>query len=72
LTQCPVLKEGVLAKTNGIGLLKVHGFDDELEANAVKVFEWLSRYLGQPVGDARVLADTRIKVVRSVRPAAAN
>jgi hypothetical protein len=55
-THALILKEGVLARTNGISLLKAHGFDDALESNAVKVFEWLNQYLAHPSEGADVLA----------------
>lgn len=60
----PVLLHGVVPKTNGIRLLKEHGFDDALEADACKVFGWLSNYLAQPIGGACVLGESQLKVVR--------
>jgi hypothetical protein len=59
-----VLLQGVVAKTNGIGLLTELGFDEALRADASKVFEWLSQYLAQPVGGACVLGEARLKAVR--------
>lgn len=49
------LARGVLAHTNGIALLAAHGFGDAVEANAGKVFTWLSGYLAQPADGATVL-----------------
>jgi len=51
----PVLKRGVLSETNGISLLRAHGFDDDIERNALKVFDWLNRYLAHPLGGESVL-----------------
>lgn len=51
-----VLRDGVLVETNGLSLLKAHGFDGEFEANAARVFDWLSRYLVLPTHAANVLA----------------
>lgn len=50
------LAPGVLAHTNGIALLASRGFGPEVEANAGKVFDWLSGYLAHPAGCAKVLA----------------
>lgn len=50
------LTPGVLAHTNGIALLAERGFGPEVEANAGKVFDWLSAYLAHPAGSAGVLA----------------
>lgn len=68
-TRQPVLRHGVVAKTNGIGLLMEHGFDEAVETDALKVFEWLSQYLARPVGGACVLSEAKLKAVRSI-PAA--
>lgn len=68
-TRQPVLLPGVVAKTNGIGLLTAHGFDEAVEADALKVFEWLSQYLAQPVGGACVLGEAKLKAVHPI-PAA--
>ena len=51
-----VLRDGVLTKTNGISLLTTHGFDEGIEANALKVWHWLSQYLSKPDGEVRILA----------------
>ena len=50
------LREGVLAKTNGIALLGSSGFSGEVQANAEKVFSWLSQYLAHPTRDVQVLS----------------
>ena len=50
------LSPGVLAHTNGIALLTERGFGGEVEANAAKVFDWLSAYLAEPVDCSGVLA----------------
>ena len=44
-----LLAPGVLAHTNGIALLAQRGFGAQVEANAGKVFTWLSAYLTQPL-----------------------
>lgn len=53
-----VLEPGILAQTNGIALLSCGGFDSGVEANAAKVFDWLSGHLAQPGEGAHVLAPT--------------
>lgn len=65
-TRKPVLRHGVLEKTNGISLLTAHGFDEQLERNAVKVFDWLSQYLAQPTGKVCILADPELKEARPI------
>ena len=50
------LREGVLAKTNGIALLGSSGFSGEVQTNAEKVFSWLSQYLAHPTRDVQVLS----------------
>ena len=50
------LRDGVLAKTNGIALLGSSGFSGEVQANAEKVFSWLSQYLAHPTRDVNVLS----------------
>ena len=52
LTRSP----GILAHTNGIALLSSQGFGGEVEANAARVFGWLSDYLADPVECSGVLA----------------
>ena len=47
---------GVLAHTNGIALLSARGFGVAVEANAGKVFDWLSAYLAHPADCDGVLA----------------
>jgi hypothetical protein len=49
------LASGVLAHTNGIALLSQRGFGGQVEANAGKVFDWLSAYLAQPADCSAVL-----------------
>ena len=49
------LASGVLAHTNGIALLAERGFGARVEANAARVFDWLSTYLAQPAGGNAVL-----------------
>ncbi|GGE71161.1 MutS-related protein [Massilia psychrophila] len=49
------LAPGLLAHTNGIALLARRGFGPQVEANAAKVFDWLSAYLAQPGGGGAVL-----------------
>lgn len=49
------MRPGVLVETNGLTLLKSHGFDAGIEANASRVFDWLSRYLVQPSRAAEAL-----------------
>ncbi|MES3020573.1 MAG: hypothetical protein V4857_03205 [Pseudomonadota bacterium] len=49
------LAPGVLAQTNGIALLAARGFGPELEANAGRVYDWLSAYLARPAHCAHVL-----------------
>ena len=51
-----ILAGGVLAHTNGIALLSQRGFGAEVEANAGKVFDWLSEYLAHPADCSAVLA----------------
>lgn len=51
-----ILAPGTLAHTNGIALLSSHGFSGEVEANAARVFDWLSTYLADPVDCSGVLA----------------
>lgn len=46
---------GVLAHTNGIALLSARGFGADVEANAGKVFDWLSGYLAHPADCSSVL-----------------
>ena len=46
--------DGVLPKTNGISLLVTHGFTREIEADANKVFQWLSQYLSHPTTDVDI------------------
>ena len=48
--------QGVLAHTNGIALLSERGFGVAVEANAGKVFDWLSAYLAHPADCDGVLA----------------
>lgn len=50
------LSKGVLAHTNGIALLSERGFGAGVEANAGKVFDWLSGYLAHPADCSGVLA----------------
>ena len=50
-----MLREGVLARTNGITLLGSSGFSGEVQANAEKVHSWLSQYLAHPTRDVQVL-----------------
>jgi hypothetical protein len=50
------LAPGVLAHTNGIALLSQRGFGEQVEANAGKVFDWLSAYLAHPADCSAVLA----------------
>ena len=50
------LRPGVLAHTNGIALLAERDFGGAVQANAGKVFDWLSQYLAHPADGARVLA----------------
>jgi DNA mismatch repair ATPase MutS len=50
-----VLEAGVLAHTNGIALLAQRGFGAQVEANAGRVFEWLSGYLAHPADCEEVL-----------------
>jgi hypothetical protein len=50
------LSRGVLAHTNGIALLAQRGFGGTVEANAGKVFDWLSTYLAHPADCSEVLA----------------
>ena len=50
------LSSGVLAHTNGIALLSQRGFGGDVEANAAKVFDWLSAYLAHPADCSAVLA----------------
>ena len=50
------LSPGVLAHTNGIALLSQRGFGGDVEANAAKVFDWLSTYLAHPADCSAVLA----------------
>lgn len=49
------LAPGVLAHTNGIALLAQRGFGARVEANAAKVFDWLSSYLAGPAGGGALL-----------------
>lgn len=49
------MRPGVLVETNGLSLLKSHGFGAGIEADASRVFDWLSRYLVQPSRAAEVL-----------------
>lgn len=49
------LAPGVLAQTNGITLLRTHGFGAEVEGKADRVAAWLHSYLGQPEAGAHVL-----------------
>jgi hypothetical protein len=51
------LSDGVLAHTNGIALLAQRGFGDAVEANAGKVFDWLSAYLAHPADCSPVLSE---------------
>ena len=46
--------DGILPKTNGISLLATHGFTLEIEADANKVFQWLSQYLSHPTTDVDI------------------
>jgi len=46
---------GVLTHTNGIALLSARGFGADVEANAGKVFDWLSGYLAHPADCSSVL-----------------
>ena len=57
-----VLASGVLAHTNGIALLSQRGFGEEVEANAGKVFDWLSEYLAHPADCSAVLAEPVLPV----------
>ena len=50
------LARGVLAHTNGIALLSERGFGGAVEANAGKVFDWLSAYLAHPADCSAVLS----------------
>ena len=50
------LRPGVLAHTNGIALLAERDFGGAVQANAGKVFDWLSGYLAHPADGARILA----------------
>ena len=50
------LSSGVLAHTNGIALLSERGFGGAVQANAGKVFDWLSAYLAHPADCGGVLA----------------
>jgi hypothetical protein len=50
------LADGVLAHTNGIALLSQRGFGGQVEANAGKVFDWLSAYLAHPADCSAVLS----------------
>jgi hypothetical protein len=50
------LAPGLLTHTNGIALLAQRGFGEKVEANAARVFDWLSAYLAQPGGGGMVLA----------------
>ena len=50
-----VLEPGVLVQTNGIALLGAGGFGADLEANAARVFDWLSEHLAQPGEGAHLL-----------------
>jgi len=52
---CLVLEPGVLVQTNGIALLGAGGFGADLEANAARVFDWLSEHLAQPGEGAHLL-----------------
>ncbi len=51
------LEPGVLLHTNGIALLSERGFGGTVEANAGKVFHWLSGYLAHPVNCGAVLGN---------------
>ncbi|MET3117166.1 nucleoside-triphosphatase THEP1 [Undibacterium sp. GrIS 1.8] len=46
-----ILRPGILAHTNGIALLSSHGFGEQIEDNAGKVFNWLNSYLARPTDD---------------------
>ena len=50
------LTSGVLAHTNGIALLAERDFGPAVEANAGRVFDWLSAYLAHPADCSGVLA----------------
>ncbi len=50
------LSSGVLAHTNGIALLSERGFGGAVQANAGKVFDWLSAYLAHQADCGGVLA----------------
>jgi hypothetical protein len=49
------IRPGVLVETNGLSLLKSQGFGVGIEADAARVFDWLSQYLVQPSRAASVL-----------------
>jgi hypothetical protein len=49
------LVPGVLAHTNGIALLAERGFGVQVDANAAKVFDWLSGCLARPAECGHVL-----------------
>ncbi|PWF55410.1 MutS-related protein [Massilia glaciei] len=49
------LAPGVLSQTNGIALLGARGLGQELEANAGRVYDWLSGYLARPADCSHVL-----------------
>jgi DNA mismatch repair ATPase MutS len=42
------LQSGVLTKTNGVALLRAHGFDHQIEADANAILAWLNQYLAYP------------------------
>lgn len=49
------LQPGVLQQTNGLTLLAERGFGTAIEANAAKVYGWLSEYLAHPAQGGGVL-----------------
>jgi hypothetical protein len=49
------LRPGVLEQTNGIALLARRGLGERIEANAGKVYDWLSAYLAHPADVVPVL-----------------
>jgi hypothetical protein len=51
-----LIEPGVLERTNGLALLSRGGFGADVEANAARVFDWLSVHLAQPGRGAHVLA----------------
>ncbi len=49
------VRNGVLARTNGIALLSQHGFGDAIDAKARRVHAWLSTHLAEPQHSAGIL-----------------